>query len=182
MVNITVNNEIILRSWLTDDADELFLAVNNSRQHLGPWLNWVQHTTKMEHSLQFIKYSQQALDNQESLALGIFFDGKVIGGIGMHQWNHSVKKAQIGYWISKEFEGKGIITNTLKVFIRFLFEKTGLNKIEIHFSPANKRSAKVAEKLGAKVEGIIRQSAVRNGITEDVVITGILKSEWQVKR
>lgn len=181
MVSITVNNDILLRSWLPHDAGALFVAVNNSRQHLSPWLNWVQQTTKPEHSLQFIKSSQQALDNQESLALGIFFDGEVIGGVGMHQWNHLVKKAQIGYWISKEFEGKGIVNASLKVFIHFLFEKTGLNKIEIHFSPGNKRSARVAEHLGAKIEGVIRESAVRNGTIEDVIITGILKSEWMGK-
>ncbi len=181
MVNITVNNDIVLRTWVPGDADALFNAVQHSRAHLSPWLNWVQQTTKSEHSLQFIKYSQQGLENQESLALGIFYDGQVIGGVGMHQWNHLLKKAQIGYWISKDYEGKGIVTSGLKVFIRFLFEKTNLNKIEIHFSTANKRSAKVAENLGAKIEGIIRQSAIRNGILEDVVISGILKSEWYKK-
>ncbi len=177
-MNITVNNDIILRSWQPEDAPALFDAINHSRVHLSPWLAWVNPTTKQDHSLQFIKYSMQAIENQESLALGIFFDGNVIGGIGMHQWNHIVKKAQVGYWIAKEYEGHGIVTQSLKQFLRFLFEKTSLNKIEIHFSPANKRSAKVAEKLGAQVEGVLRQSAIRNGITEDIVITGILKSEW----
>ncbi len=178
MVSITVNNDIVLRSWQPGDAEALFAAVNSSRAHLTPWLNWVSSTTKEEHSLQFIRYTMQALENQEALALGIFFDGVVIGGIGMHQWNRTVKKAQIGYWIVKDYEGRGIIHKSLQQFIRFLFEKTGLNKIEIHFSPANGRSAKVAEKLGAKIEGVLRQSALRHGILEDIVVTGLLKSEW----
>jgi len=182
LVNITVNNDIVLRSWTPEDADALFAAVQHSRQHLGPWLNWVQQTTKPEHSLQFIKYSQQAVENQESLALGIFFGNMVVGGVGMHQWNHLVKKAQIGYWIAKDYEGRGIVTASLKVFLDFLFQKAGLNKIEIHFSPSNKRSASVAEKLGARVEGIIRESTLRNGIIEDVVMAGILKTEWTMRQ
>ncbi len=182
MVNITVSNEIILRSWEVDDAAALFRAVDKSRQHLGPWLNWVSQTTKPEHSLQFIKQSIQAIENQESLALGIFYDGIVVGGLGMHDWNHAVKKAQIGYWIMKEYEGRGIVVRSLQQFVRFLFEKTAIQKIEIHFSPANQRSAMVAERLGSKMEGIIRQSAVRNGNIEDLIITGILKSEWMTGR
>ena len=60
----------------------------------------------------------------------------------------------------------------------FAFQKIGLNKIELRFIPHNKRSAAVAERLGAKVEGIIRQSHLFNGKLEDIVVTGILKNEW----
>ncbi len=66
-------------------------------------------------------------------------------------------------------------------FIAYLFEKIGLNKIEIHFLPTNKPSAKVAERLGFKVEGIIRQSVMRNGKPEDMVITGLLRSETSTR-
>ena len=52
-----------------------------------------------------------------------------------------------------------------------------MNKIEIHFVRTNERSAKIAERLGFKIEGIIRQSTIRNGMPEDVVVAGLLKSE-----
>src|SRR5262249_36999655 len=160
---IIIDNKILLRSYKVEDAQELFHAVNGSRGHLKPWLNWVDKTTKPEHSLQFIQQSIHQLNTQEALALGIFFNDKIIGGIGMHHWDLETKKAQLGYWISKEQEGRGIMNNCLVRFVDFLFEKIALNKIEIHFIPANKRSAKVAERLGFKVEGIIRQSHLRNG-------------------
>ena len=179
MVSIIVDNNLLLRSYEPDDAQELFDVINNSRKHLHPWLAWVDKTTKPEHSLQFIQKSLQQLNNQEALELGIFHDGKIIGGVGMHNRDLETKRAQIGYWISKEYEGMGIVSRCLIKFIDFLFEKIGLNKIEIHFLPANKRSAKVATSLGYKVEGIIRQSIMRNGMPEDIVITGLLKSEWK---
>ena len=99
----------------------------------------------------------------------------------MHQWDQLTKKAQIGYWIAKEYEGNGIINKCLHGFVTYLFDKVGLNKIEVHFVPDNKRSAKVAECLGCKVEGVIRQSVVRNGQPWDIVIMGLLKSEWKNK-
>lgn len=179
LVSIIIDNSLLLRSYQPDDAKELFSAVNNSRQHLHAWLEWVDKTTKQEHSLQFIQQSLHQLHTQEALALGIFLNDHIIGGIGMHHWDQPTRKAQIGYWIAKEHEGKGIVNRCLERFVDFLFEKIGLNKIEVHFVPANKRSAKVAERLGCKVEGIIRQSVIRNGLPEDIVITGLLKSEWR---
>lgn len=178
MVSITINDKILLRTYEVADAQELFDAVNNSRKHLNPWLDWVSKTTKPEHSLQFIQNSFQWQNNQQALALGIFENDKIIGGIGMHQWDQETKRAQIGYWISSGYEGKGIVSHSLVKFIEYLFDKIGLNKIEIHFLQANKRSAKVATRLGFKVEGIIRQSILRNGMPHDVIVAGLLRSEW----
>ncbi|MES2701243.1 MAG: GNAT family protein [Bacteroidota bacterium] len=180
MVSIIIDNNILLRTYQQDDAPELFNAVNNSRRHLNPWLDWVGQTTKVEHSLHFIKQSQQQQHSQEALVLGIFYNDHIIGGIGMHHWHQPTRRAQIGYWISHEYEGQGIINKCLCRLIDFLFEKIGLNKIEIHFVPANTRSARVAERIGARVEGILRQSVLRNGVAEDIVIAGLLKGEWKL--
>jgi len=178
MVSIIIDDDLLLRTYQVDDADGLFIAINNSRKHLHTWLEWVDKTTKQEHSLQFIQQSLHQLNMQETLALGIFYNGKIIGGVGMHHWDQQVKRAQVGYWISKEHEGKGIISKSLLKFIDHLFEKIGLNKIEIHFVPANKRSANVARRLAFKTEGIIRQSVMRNGMPDDIVVAGLLKSEY----
>jgi ribosomal-protein-serine acetyltransferase len=181
MVSIIVDDHIVLRSYTAGDADELFAAVNGSRKHLHPWLEWVDKTLKPEHSLQFIQQSLHELHNQQSLALGIFLDGKVVGGIGMHEWDHATRRAQAGYWLSKEHEGKGIIHRSFMKFLEFLFIKIGLNKVEVHFFPENERSARVAERLGFRIEGVIRQSKLRNGMPDDIVVAGLLKSEWSEK-
>lgn len=164
-----------------DDFQELYDAINTSRRHLAPWLSWAGKTTRPEHSLQFIQRSQDQMHNQEALALGIFYQGRVAGGIGMHDWDQDTRRAQIGYWIAKDHEGKGMIVKCLVPFVSYLFEKTGLNKIEIHYAAANKRSGRVATRLGFTTEGIIRQSTMRNGIPEDMVVTGMLKSEWMAR-
>lgn len=182
MVSILIDDDLLLRSYQLEDAAELFRSVEESRQHLRPWLIWVDGTTKPEHSQQFIQLSLQQQNNQEALALGIFHKRKIIGGIGMHQWDHTLQKAQLGYWISKEYEGRGIVSACLERFIDFLFEKVGLNKLEIHFVTSNKRSAVIAEKQGFKVEGIIRDSYIMNGMFTDLVVTGLLKKEWKERK
>jgi ribosomal-protein-serine acetyltransferase len=180
MVSITVNDDLLLRTYEEGDAQALFQVIDQSRQHLHPWMEWVDKTTKQEHSLEYIQCALHEQKRQEALVLGIFYNGKIIGGVGMHSWNMSTKRAQVGYWISKDYEGKKIMSVCLTTFITYLFEKVGLNKVEIRFVPANKRSAGVAARLGCKVEGVIRQCIMRNGMPEDLVVTGLLKSEWKV--
>lgn len=178
MVSILIDNNLLLRSFTTEDTSALFRAVDESRQHLRQWLRWVDATTKPDHIQQFIQRTLQQLNNQEALELGIVYNREIIGGVGMHEWNHTLKKAQIGYWIKKEYEGQSIVYKCLTHFIDFLFAKVGLNKIEIHFMPANKRSAALSDRLGFKIEGLIRQSYFMNGKFEDLVVTGLLRTEW----
>jgi len=166
-----------VRSFEVGDAQELFAAIDGSRRHLNPWLNWVSKTVRPEQSLEFIQRSLQKAHDQEGLDLALVYKGKIVGGIGMHAWEHETRRAQIGYWISAEYEGKGIVAKSLSGFTGFLFEKIGLNKIEIHFVQANTRSARIAARLGFKIEGIIRQSVIRNGMPEDLVVAGLLKVE-----
>lgn len=178
MVSILIDDELLLRSFEPEDAQELFKTVDATREHLRPWLPWVDMSTKPEHSLQFIQQSKIQQRNQEGIALGIIYNRRIIGSMGMHNWDHTLKKAQLGYWIAKEYQGKGIIQRCLAAFIDFLFNKAGLNKAEIHFMVNNSRSARVAEQAGFKVEGIIRQSYLMNGVYHDIVVTGLLKIEW----
>jgi len=179
MVSILINEDILLRTYVPDDSLSLFEAINRNRAHLRPWLLWVDATTKQEHSLHFIEHSLIQLNNQEGIALGIFHNREVIGGVGMIEWNHRLKKAQVGYWIDKRYEGKGILSLCIERFLDFLFTKLDLNKIEIQFVVSNKRSAAIAEKLNARIEGVLRDSYIVNGRYEDLVVTGILKKDWK---
>ena len=123
MVSILIDDEILLRSYQPDDAPACSRP-SRCRPHLSPWLNWVGPTTKQEHTANFIQHSIQQLHSQEGLALGIFHKQQIIGGMGMHQWDHAIKKAQIGYWISRSMKGKGSSIPAHKVH-RFPIRKAG---------------------------------------------------------
>ncbi|GAA4466827.1 GNAT family protein [Nemorincola caseinilytica] len=179
MTSITVDDNLLLRSYTPDDAGALFAAIDSQRQHLSPWLGWVAATTKPEHSTEFIQRSQMQMRDQEALPLGIFYNGAIIGGTGMYNWQHDIKRAQVGYWIGREHEGRGIVTRSLAALLDHLFTRAGLNKVEIHYIPTNKRSGRVAERLGFRIEGIIRKGVMNNGAPEDLVVTGLLKHEWR---
>lgn len=181
MISILIDDDLLLRSYKPEDAPELFRCVDASREHLRPFLNWVDNTTRIEHSLQFIQMATTQLTNAEGFALGIYLQENrtLIGGIGMHNYMPEQGRAQIGYWIAKGHEGRGLMLRSAQRFIDFLFQRLQLNKIEIHCLPQNTRSLELARRLGAIEEGRIRQSYLRNGQLEDIVVTGILRQEWE---
>jgi ribosomal-protein-serine acetyltransferase len=135
----------------------------------------VEQYQQLKHSAM----AQQAAG--EAMALGIFLqqERRLIGGIGMHDWNHDQKRALVGYWIAKECEGRGLMYRSAVRFLDFLFRKVGLNKVEMHIVPHNSRSLVLAKRLGATTEGCIRQSLKIAGKLEDVIVTGILRQEWE---
>jgi ribosomal-protein-serine acetyltransferase len=176
---LTVSPEIELRNYREENAEELFALIEVNRSYLRPWLSWIDRTQKVEHSLDFIRSGLQDQHDQKGLFLGIFKNEKLIGGIGMHDWNHEVKRAEIGYWLAKGETGKGILHQCAITFIAFLFEKLQLNKITLHYFPANEKSAAVAKRLGFKVEGWLREQVIFNGQLQDIIINGLLRKEWQ---
>ncbi|RYZ54034.1 MAG: N-acetyltransferase [Sphingobacteriales bacterium] len=182
MVNIPVNEDLLIRSYRSADAPHLFRAIDENRQHLRPWLPWVDLTTRESHSLDYIEDSILQLHNQEGVAVGIFYKDELIGGMGMLRWDHELRKAEVGYWISQKYEGNGIVSLCLEKFLDYLFSRIDLNKIEIRFIAANSRSASISNRFQAKVEGILRESILSNGSYQDLVITGILKREWVARK
>lgn len=182
MLHIPVSDILILNTYAPADAPALFNTIDKNRNYLRTWLEWVDHTKKEDQSLDFIYGAQMQLQQQTGLALGIFLSGVLIGGIGMHDWDHNLQKAEIGYWLDKDHQGLGIMQNCAAAFIDYLFTRLRLNKIEIRFHPANDRSAAVAKRLGFTVEGILRDAQNRNGLLQDVVVTGLLRREWLVRK
>lgn len=67
----------------------------------------------------------------------------------------------------------------MRVLVRFIFNEMNMNKIKLHVFSFNERAKRVYEKIGFKVEGILRQELFREGRYHDVIVMGLLKSEWE---
>lgn len=65
----------------------------------------------------------------------------------------ALRGAHIGYWIDKNYAGRGLTTDAVNTVTRFAFEGLGLHRIEINIRPENAASIRVAEKAGYHFEG-----------------------------
>ncbi|RFS23435.1 N-acetyltransferase [Chitinophaga silvatica] len=179
MLEITVNETIVLKQLQEQDAPLVYQQIDASRKNLRKFLPWVDYNTNVEHSLRFIQMMERKADDQDAIAFGIWADQVFVGVIDLHCWDHALNKAEIGYWLGTAYQGKGIVTAATKALITFAFKQLRLNKIEIRFVLQNQKSGQIPIKLGFAKEGILRHSAKLHGQFTDMVVMGILKSDWQ---
>jgi ribosomal-protein-serine acetyltransferase len=179
MLHLKVTENIVLRTFQETDAYALFNTIGKNRQHLRSWISWIDQVQNEYNALSLIRAGAYQVQAQQGLALGLFKDKAIIGAIEMQGWQQDLKKANIGYWLIKKEQGKGIMFQAASVFLTYLFEHTGLNKVELAHLPENTRSAALATRLGFKVEGVLRDSLLMNGRICDKVVQGLLKKEWQ---
>ena len=106
-------------------------------------------------------------------------NGLIMGLIGIHHWDKANQKAEIGYWLGKEFWNKGYVTEAMAEVLAFGFEVLNLNKMFANFFPHNPASGRVMEKSGMKQEAVLRQEIYKNGKFLDFVRYSILKEDFK---
>ncbi len=148
--NTTLRTErMTLRPWRQSDLDELFAYA--SVDGVGQMAGWKPHESKEE--------SQTILDMfiSEKKTFALEYRGKVIGSLGIEEYNEDrfpefaeKKCREIGYVLSKEYWGQGLMPEAVKEVIRFLFEEIGLDAIFCGHFLWNQQSQRVQEKCGFK--------------------------------
>ena len=88
--------------------------------------------------------------------------------VGPVSWD--LPEFQIGYFVDKDFEGQGYVTEAAKAALRFAFEHLRAHRVRLRCDDTNVPSRRVAERCGMVREGHIRE----NKRNEDGSITGTL--------
>jgi ribosomal-protein-serine acetyltransferase len=107
---------------------------------------------------------------REGKALGclLVFQEKLVGMCELSKIVPLLRKAEIGYWIAEEYEGKGIVSQSCRDLIVYAFGTMKLNRLALKFKHVsddneNIRSRRVAKRLGFTQEGILRQDGMTKG-------------------
>ncbi len=103
--------------------------------------------------------------------------GELAGAIGLHI-SETDQNAELGYWLGRDFRGKGYCSEAAIGVIRFGFDILALHRIHAHFVTRNGASGRVMERAGMLKEGLLRQHARKMGQFEDLQYYGALQTEW----
>jgi len=179
MNTIELSENITLRVLKIIDAKKLYTLVDRNRKYLREWLPWLDLNTTVEHSETFIKGVIQQPSKDKSSQCGVFYNKTPVGMCGYHPINIVNNSVAIGYWISKDMTGKGIITQCTKYFISHAFEILNLNKVCIPVAENNLKSRAVCERLGLFNEGLEREAEILYGKYVNHIRYSILRSEWR---
>ncbi len=162
-------------------AEALTEIVRANLDRLHPWMPWAVDDYSAEHCKLWIQraLSDFAMDGRFNLV--IICEGKYAGAIGFHNLDVINRSAEVGYWIAKDFEGRGIITRCCTAVINYLFDIIELNRVQINCNVENTKSRAIPERLGFKLEGIHRQAEFLHDRFGDWAVYAMLRDEWRTR-
>jgi ribosomal-protein-serine acetyltransferase len=166
-----------LRSITLDDAQELTALVEANRNHLRPWLVWVDRFTTPEHAIWWITRVQE--DEQEGCGyvFAICLGDQIVGTAALKDVDRTNRCAEVGYWIGKKFEGKGIMTQAVEALCDKAFHELGLHRLYLYLLPRNERSIALAERLAFQREGLCRDALWLHDEPHDAFMYGRLATD-----
>jgi ribosomal-protein-serine acetyltransferase len=153
---------VLVRPYRESDADALQEAVAESREHIRPWLPFADEHQTVEESRIFIRQRMARWLLREDLIVGLFDagTGQYVGGSGLHPRDWQVPAFEIGYWVRRSSEGKGYVTEAVRLLTDYAFAELAAQRIMIRCDARNTRSAAVPRRLGFVEEALIRNEAI----------------------
>jgi ribosomal-protein-serine acetyltransferase len=162
-MTIKVDAEIELRQLEQSDSIDIFKTIDSQREYLGKWLPFVEHTKELSDTEKFLESTLNLPEENLEYVFTIRYCGKFVGLIGFKATDKQNKKTEIGYWLSENYQKKGIVTKSVEKLCEFAFKENNINRIQIKCATENKPSIKIPQRLGFKFEGVERQGELHSG-------------------
>ena len=160
---------ITIRNWKKTDAAPLAAALSNKNilNNLRDGLPYPYTEKDAEEYIDFILNSNP----NDTFAYAIDVDGRAVGSIGaFRQRNIHFRTAELGYYLSEEYWGRGIMTIAVKQICEKLFSETDILRIFAEPFENNAGSRRVLEKAGFQLEGILKNNAFKNGKVSNMAL------------
>jgi RimJ/RimL family protein N-acetyltransferase len=167
---------ITIRQVEESDADAVLAAVRESYAEVSPWMVWCTADYSMEDALKWIRATGEARAAGSACEFLVFDSSGALAGVcGINHVNSIDRFANLGYWIRTSRTGRGIAPAAVLAVAEWAFANTPLNRLEIVAALGNTRSQRVAEKVGALREGILRSRLVVGGVPVDAVMYSLVR-------
>lgn len=177
MFALRADDDVVIELAEEHHAEELFALVDRNRDHLRPWMPWVDATVTPADSLAFLRFVRAEYAAGRQFHANLRYGGALVGGIGM-RFNQPNLKAEIGYWLDAGHVGRGIVTRATRALTSVAFSELGFRRVSILAAVDNVRSRAVPERLGFAYEGVLRSNEVVGGRSLDHAMYAVLADEW----
>ncbi len=138
----------------------------------------IPHPYELDHAVAWIEQQRKESVRGRSVTFAIrLSDRTLVGSVGLRDIDPEHCQAELGFWIGREWWGKGYAREAAAAVVRFGFEILGLNRIYAHHMVRNPAAGRVLESTGMQREGLLRQRVRKWGRYEDVVLYAVLRDE-----
>jgi RimJ/RimL family protein N-acetyltransferase len=171
------DGEIVLRPWERRDVPAVTAACQDPE--IPRWTVVPHHYTE-RHARDFIGGTAGDIAGGRELALAVVdADDRVLGALGISNFDWANLKAEIGYWIVAEHRRRGIGARGTRLLSEWALTKLGLERLELLANPRNEGSQRLAERAGFTREGTLRLYRRRHGVREDLVMFSMLAEDLE---
>ncbi len=167
-----------LRVLHEDDARELYFLTDDNRAHLRRWLPWLDVVTREADTRAYLKATMKQRKEGRGPVFGILNDGALAGVIGFLPIDRVNRVGEIGYWLAEDRQGRGMMTQCCHFVVRYGFLTLDLNRIQIAAATENLKSRAIPERLGFRLEGIMRARENLYGRFVDHAVYALLRTEF----
>lgn len=169
--------KVILRPIETGD----YLAIFENIQDVNIALyNGVPFPYSQEAARRFIEKMLKKMRQGKRLQMAILekMSGRMVGLIGLKFHRNDGPVASLGYWMGENFRSRGYMGEAMGLMLEMAFSKLKLEKLQARVYLPNLISARLVEKFGFQVEGVLRKQIQRMGVVMDAAVYGLLKEEY----
>lgn len=174
------DGSVLLRPFRLEDAQETFTAVTESLSDLKPWMSWAYDDYSFNDTREFIRITRARWQEATLYAFAITDakSGLILGGCSLSHIHPVYHLCNLGYWVRSSRRGQGIAGQATLLAAHYAFEKAGLVRVEIVIAPGNAASIRVAEKVGAYYEGILRNRMVVGSEVYDARMYSLIPQDF----
>jgi RimJ/RimL family protein N-acetyltransferase len=162
-----------VRSWRRGDAAAIVEHANNR----NVWLNLrdrFPHPYTRRDARMFLA---SVIGARPETNFAIDVDGAAVGGIGFGiQTDVERIGAELGYWLGETYWGRGIATAAVVAVTEHALGEHGLRRVFALPFAHNAASARVLEKAGFALEGVLHSSAIKDGRVMDQLLYARIRS------
>ena len=167
-----------LRPIEKEDNEQIFSYRSDSETN--KYQGWIPKT--LNDVNEFISKNPDEINKPETWFQLVIMEkstNKIIGDIGIHFIDSDNFQSEIGCTLSKEYQGKGFATETMRATVDYLFKKLYKHRIVTSIDTQNIDSIKLVERLGFRKEGQFKESLLIDGKWVDDIVYALLDREWK---
>ncbi len=158
---------VAVRPWRVEDIPTLPRHADNRKI----WLmmrDAFPHPYQLEHAKAFVS---AAVASEPMTNFAIEFDGEAVGGVGF-KLGTDIERigAEMGYWLAEPYWGRGVMGAVVRETVRWGVTRFGLARVFAVPFADNRGSARVLEKAGFGLEGVMKRSAIKDGRIVDQLL------------
>jgi ribosomal-protein-alanine N-acetyltransferase len=178
---------LYLRGYQAGDGQQLYSVSQSNRAHLTRYesKNILMSIKTPEDAEVVARNLANAWAAREHFFLGAFDKqtGAFVGQVYIGPVNWDLPEFEVGYFVDKDHEGQGYVTEAVNATLQFIFEHLKAHRVCLGCSDTNVRSYQVAERCGFVREGHIRENKKHaDGTFSGTLHYGLLRSEFEAAK